>query len=166
MALRYDVLNEKTKPIEGHSFARGFLPNGGHPLVLFRWTFRYVRDNWMLSRTPPLSLELSIQNCNFGSAGKNRKPLSTTCFLQRNRRSRKRKTVVWSAVLRFSPHFRNRCAEVRGKFWNPRAHRCFRAKKPQVEALLLSGVVGMSSICRILPVWVAISMICGGFRGS
>lgn len=37
MMLRYDVLNEKRKPAMGHSFARGVLPNGGHPLVLFRW---------------------------------------------------------------------------------------------------------------------------------
>ena len=36
-SLRYDVLNEKRKPAIGHSFVRGFLPNGGHPLVLFRW---------------------------------------------------------------------------------------------------------------------------------
>lgn len=35
--LGYDLLNEKRKPAMGHSFARGFLPNGGHPLVLFRW---------------------------------------------------------------------------------------------------------------------------------
>lgn len=35
--LGYDLLNEKRKPTMGHSFARGFLPNGGHPLVLFRW---------------------------------------------------------------------------------------------------------------------------------
>lgn len=34
--LRYDFLNKKRKPAIGHSFARGFLPNGGHPLVLFR----------------------------------------------------------------------------------------------------------------------------------
>ena len=76
-------------------------------------------------------------------------------FLQQNRRSRKRKTGVWSADLGFSPHFRNRRTEVCGKFWNPRAHRPFRAKKPQVEALLLSGMVGMSRICRILPIWAA-----------
>ena len=37
MKLRYDVLNKKRRPAIGHSFARGFLPNGGHPLVLFRW---------------------------------------------------------------------------------------------------------------------------------
>lgn len=35
--LRYDVLNKKRKPAVGHRFARGFLSNGGHPLVLFRW---------------------------------------------------------------------------------------------------------------------------------
>ena len=35
--LGYDLLNIKRKPAMGHSFARGFLPNGGHPLVLFRW---------------------------------------------------------------------------------------------------------------------------------
>lgn len=35
--LGYDLLNEKRKPAMGHSFARGFLPNGGHSLVLFRW---------------------------------------------------------------------------------------------------------------------------------
>lgn len=37
MMLRYDVLNEKQRSAIGHRFARGFLPNGGHPLVLFRW---------------------------------------------------------------------------------------------------------------------------------
>lgn len=36
MILRYVVLNEKRMPAIGHRFARGFLPNGGHPLVLFR----------------------------------------------------------------------------------------------------------------------------------
>ena len=34
--LRYDFLYKKRKPAIGHRFARGFLPNGGHPLVLFR----------------------------------------------------------------------------------------------------------------------------------
>lgn len=37
--LRYDVLNEKRRRAIGHRFARGFLPKGGHPLVLFRWRF-------------------------------------------------------------------------------------------------------------------------------
>ena len=37
--LRYDVFNEKRRLAMGHRFARGFLPNGGHPLVLFRWRF-------------------------------------------------------------------------------------------------------------------------------
>ena len=72
-------------------------------------------------------------------------------FWQQNRRSRKRKTGVWSGDLRFSPHFRKRRPEVCGNFRNPRAHRHFQAKKPQVEALPLSGAVGMSGICRILP---------------
>ena len=35
--LRYDVLSEKRRPAIDHCFARGFLPNGGHPLVLFKW---------------------------------------------------------------------------------------------------------------------------------
>lgn len=35
--LRYDVLNEKRRSAIGHCFARGFLPNGGHPLVLVTW---------------------------------------------------------------------------------------------------------------------------------
>lgn len=35
--LRYDFLNKKRTPAIGHCFARGFLPNGGHPLVLFIW---------------------------------------------------------------------------------------------------------------------------------
>lgn len=39
MMLRYDVLNEKRRRAIGHRFARGFLPKGGHPLVLFRWRF-------------------------------------------------------------------------------------------------------------------------------
>ena len=46
-------------------------------------------------------------------------------FWQQNRRSRKRKTGVWSADLDFSPHFRNCPSEVCGKFRNPRAHRPF-----------------------------------------
>lgn len=79
--LRYAGLNKKRRPAAGHSFAGGFLPNGGHPLVLFRWTFWCVRDCSMLSRMPLLLQELSIRSCNSGSAGKNRKPLSTTRFL-------------------------------------------------------------------------------------
>lgn len=49
--------------------------------------------------------------------------------------------------------------EVCGKFWNPRAHRPFRAKKPQVEMLRDSSVPGIFRICRILP-------IIGGFRAD
>lgn len=64
-------------------------------------------------------------------------------FLQQNRRSRKCKTGVWSADLDFSPHFRNHCTEVCGKFWDSRAHGPFCAKKPQVEALQYFGVLGM-----------------------
>ena len=41
--------------------------------------------------------------------------------------------------------------EVCGKFWDSRAHRPFREKKPQVEALRNSNVLGMFDICRILP---------------
>lgn len=62
-------------------------------------------------------------------------------FWQQNRRSRKRKTGVWSVDLGFSPHFRNRPSEVCGKFRNPRAHRPFRVEKPQVEALRHPGVL-------------------------
>lgn len=43
--------------------------------------------------------------------------------------------------------------EVCGKFLNPRAHRLFRAEKPQVKALRHPGVLGMFRICRILPVF-------------
>ena len=65
-----------------------------------------------------------------------------TDFWQQNRRSRKHKTRVWSADLGFFPHFRNRPLEVCGKFWNPRAHHHFCAKKSQVDALVLLGMVG------------------------
>ena len=78
-------------------------------------------------------------------------------FLQQNRRSRKRKTGVWSADLDFSPHFRNRPSEVCGKFRNPRAHRPFRAEKPQVKALRHPGVLGMFRICRILPFFASVA---------
>ena len=71
-------------------------------------------------------------------------------FRQQNRRSRKPKTGVWSADLGFTPHFRKRPPEVCGKFRKPRAHRLFRVKKQQVEALSLSDVVGMLGFCRIL----------------
>ena len=72
-------------------------------------------------------------------------------FLQQNRRSRKRKTGVWSADLGFSPHFRILKTEVCGKFRNLGPHCPLRVKKPQVEALPFSGVLGISDICRILP---------------
>lgn len=42
----------------------------------------------------------------------------------------------------FSPRFRNRLSEVCGKFRNQRAYRPFRAKKPQLEAMLHAGVLG------------------------
>lgn len=42
----------------------------------------------------------------------------------------------------FTPHFWTHCTEVCGKFWDPRAHRPFRAEKPQVEALRGSRVLG------------------------
>lgn len=71
-------------------------------------------------------------------------------YLQQNRRSQKHKTGVWSADLGFSPHFRNRPLEVCGKFWNPRAHRPFCVKKPQVVVLAQLGVVGLFRFCRIL----------------
>ena len=73
-------------------------------------------------------------------------------FRQQNRRSRKSKTGVWSTDLGFSSHFRNCPTEVCGKIRNPRAHRPFHEEKQQVDALLLSSVVGMSRICRILQV--------------
>mgnify|MGYP007062401229 CR=1 FL=1 len=66
------------------------------------------------------------------------------------------KTGVWSADLGFSPYFRKRPTEVCGKFWNPRAQWLFHEKKPQVEALSLSSVVGMSRICRMLQDWALI----------
>lgn len=78
-------------------------------------------------------------------------------FRQQNRRSRKRKTGVWSADLVFTPHFRNRCTEVCGKFRNPRAHCPFCAEKPQVKVLRDSSVLGMFRICRILPVFVSVA---------
>ena len=78
-------------------------------------------------------------------------------FRQQNRRSRKRKTGVWSVDLGFLPHFRNRCTEVCGKFRNPRARRPFPSEKPQVEALRHLGVHGIFLICRILPVFASVA---------
>lgn len=49
--------------------------------------------------------------------------------------------------------------EVCGKIRNPRAHRPFCAKKPQVEALRDSSGLGIFRICRILPDF-------GGFRAD
>ena len=49
------------------------------------------------------------------------------------------------------PLFR-KCGENR----NSRAHRPFHETKPQIDALSLSGVAGMSRICRILPDWALI----------
>lgn len=56
---------------------------------------------------------------HFRKCGENRKPPSTTVFLQQNRRSRKLKIGVWSADLGFSPHFWKRSTEVCGKFRKP-----------------------------------------------
>ena len=42
-------------------------------------------------------------------------------------------------------------SEVCGKFWTCRAHRGFAISNPQVDGLGISGVVGHSGICRILP---------------
>lgn len=41
--------------------------------------------------------------------------------------------------------------EVCGKFRNSRPHRHLHVKKPQVEALSLTRVLGISDICRIPP---------------
>lgn len=87
-----------------------------------------------------------FRKCGEKSETSERNPI----FANKNRRSWKPKTGVWSVDLGFSSHFRKRLTEVCGKFWNFRAHRSFHGKKPQVEALLLSGVLGMSRICRIL----------------
>lgn len=87
----------------------------------------------------------------FGREGKTGNLRAQTDFRQQNRTSRKPKTGVWSADLGFSPHFWNRPSEVCGKFRNPQAHRPFHEQKPQVDALTLSSVVGISRICRILP---------------
>lgn len=38
-----------------------------------------------------------------------------------------------------------------GKIGAIRAHRLFRAKKPQTEVLVCSGMVDMSEFCRMLP---------------
>ena len=62
-------------------------------------------------------------------------------FGRQNRRSLEYETGVWSSDVGFYPHFRNRLAEVCGKFRNPRARHPFRAKKPQVEALTCSCMV-------------------------
>lgn len=109
-----------------------------------------IRDCWMLSRMPALLLKPSMRSRNFGSAGIIGNSRAQPDFWQQNRRLPKHKTWVWSADLGFSPHFRNRPSEVCGKFWNPRAHRHFCAKKPQVVALAQLGVVGLFRFCRIL----------------
>lgn len=79
----------------------------------------------------------------FESVGKNRKPPSTTRFLATKPQVAEAQTRGLVGGSRFFPHFRNRLPEVCGKFRNPQAHRPFRAKKPQVEALLHSGVLDM-----------------------
>ena len=109
------------------------------------------RDNWMLSRKPFFVSRKHDAGPRFPEVrGKIENRRAQPDFWQQNRRSRKRKTGVWSADLGFSPHFRNRPLEVCGKFWNPRAHRPFCVKKPQVVALEQLGVVGLFRFCRIL----------------
>lgn len=57
--LRYDVLNEKRRPAMGHYFARGFLPNGGHPLVLFR--LKLVPNRRVANRRLAGLLEVTVR---------------------------------------------------------------------------------------------------------
>lgn len=86
----------------------------------------------------------------FGSAGKNLKPPSTTCFLATKPQVAEARNWGLVGRSRVSPHFRNRITEVCGKFRNPRPQPPSNVKKPQVEVLPLSGVVNKSEICRIL----------------
>lgn len=105
-----------------------------------------VADSAFVART--LDAELLFRKC-WEKIGTHR---AQPDFQQQNRRSLMPKTGVWSTDLSFSPHFRNRSTEVCGKFRDSRAHRPLHVKKQQVEALPLSGVVGMSRIYRILPI--------------
>lgn len=124
------------------------------PSFIFKCKIRLAKQESQLgkSKYPAVfrfgKLGLSVFS---GSAGKIRNLRAQPDFRQQNRRSRKHKTWVWSADLGFPPHFRNRPSEVCGKFRNPRAHRHFCAKKPQLDALVQLGVVGLFRFCRILP---------------
>lgn len=76
----------------------------GFPPTAF-WRFH---DNWMLSRMIYLCL-ISRWRSRFPEVrGKIETRRAQLDFLQQNRRSRKRKTGVWSANLGFTPHFWNR----------------------------------------------------------
>ena len=50
-------------------------------------------------------------------------------------------------------------SEVCGKFWTCRAHRGFAITNPQVERLIICGVVDPSRFCRILPKFRRISLV-------
>lgn len=80
-------------------------------------------------------------------------------FGNKNSRSLKHETGVWSTDLGFSPHFWNNETEVCGKFRNPRANRPFRGKKPQVEALPLSRTVARFLFSRIPPNFAPLAVV-------
>ena len=50
-------------------------------------------------------------------------------------------------------------SEVCGKFWTCRAHRGFAITNPQVERLIICGVVDPSRFCRILPKFRRVSLV-------
>ncbi len=50
-------------------------------------------------------------------------------------------------------------SEVCGKLWTCRAHRGFAIPNPQVERLIICGVVDPSRFCRILPKFRRISLV-------
>lgn len=92
-----------------------------------------------------------------GSAGKNRKPPSTTRFLATKPQVAEAQNRGLVGQSRFYPALLESPTEVCGKFRNPRAHRPFHAEKPQVEALRYPGVLGIFRICRILSIFASVA---------
>ena len=132
----------------GHRFARGFLPNGGHPLVLFR--LKLVPNCCVANRRLVGLLDVSVrcsQRCSRRGLYVRRRQRRVVVRFSGNGPL----TFQWrldvaagAAIAARTRDTGPRFPEVRGKIENPRAHHPFQLKKLQVDALSLLGVVDQS----------------------
>lgn len=164
--LRHDVLNEKRTPAIGHCFARGFLPNGGHPLVLFR--LKLVPNHCVANRRLVGLLDVTVkcsQRCSRRGLYVRRRQRRVFVRVSGNGPLRFRDYWMLSRKPFFvarkhdaGPHF----PEVRGKIENRRAQPDFRQqnrRSPKLKTGVWSADLGFTPHFRNRPLEV-----CGKFR--